>query len=78
MMADTYQPVDCSFHDELEVRVLRGSRCHIVYRDENGREQSVTARLMDIGAHRGEEFLRLEGGAEIRLDRILCIDGLRA
>lgn len=76
-MNHAYRPIDCSLHDELELRALRRTRCRLVYRDESGGELHASAALADLVTRGGEEFLRLADGTEIRLDRIVSIDGLR-
>lgn len=76
-MSERYRPIDCSLHDEFELRALRRTRCVLAYRDETGRAQCRDARIVDVVTRHGVEFLCLEDGAEIRLDRITEADGRR-
>lgn len=70
----TYIPIRCDFHDELLVRTLRRCRCEIVYRTEADQEVCLWDSIEDVYARDGEEFIRLSGGAEIRLDRLVRVD----
>lgn len=73
----TYEPIDCSLHDELEARATRGTRCAIRFRGEtDGDTRQVTDRIVDVFARDGEEFIRLSSGEEIRLDRLVAVDGV--
>lgn len=73
----SYEPIDCLLHDELEVRATRGTRCAIRFRGEaDGDTREVTDRIVDVFARDGEEFIRLSSGEEIRLDRLVAVDGV--
>jgi Rho-binding antiterminator len=74
-MSETYQPISCDFHDELCLLAMHQRACEIVYRDADGREAGVVDRIEDIYTEGKEEFLRLAGGAVIRLDRLVTVDG---
>lgn len=73
----TYRPIACDFYDELTLRAMRCSVAEIRYVDEEGQEHVVQAVVEDVFTRGDEEYLRLESGMEIRLDRILAIDGIR-
>lgn len=70
-----YIPIDCGFHDLLESLVVLGAECMVKYRSAEGEARSVTTRLLDVFAGGEEEFAMLESGAQIRLDRLLAVDG---
>ncbi len=74
-MNETYRPIDCSLHDEFELRAVRQVRCELVYRDESGVEQHRSGRIVDLTTRNGEEYLRLDDGTEVRLDRVIRADG---
>jgi Rho-binding antiterminator len=74
-MNSHYQPIDCSFHDELQMRAIRGGVTLIVYRDETGGERAIRDVIVDVYSRAGAEYLRLRGGDEIRLDRLLRVLG---
>lgn len=74
-MNERYRPIDCTFHDELELRALRRVRCELVYRNDAGAELSRSGRIVDLVTRDGEEYLRLDDGTEVRLDRLIRVDG---
>jgi hypothetical protein len=87
MDRNSYQPIACDFHDDLESYAVKGRRVRIFYTPEGipqGRFQGdAEAPLFSEGRIRDiyttpekEEFLRLDEGAPIRLDRILSVEGL--
>jgi transcriptional antiterminator Rof (Rho-off) len=64
-----YKPVACDFHDRLESFATLRRRVRLSLRDEAA---TAEGRISDIYTTADkEEFLRLDNGAEIRLDRIL-------
>lgn len=75
MTAD-YQPVSCEFHDVLETLAIRRNPVVIVYRDEHGAHAEVRDRILDVSARGGEEFMALQGGLSLRLDRIVSVNGV--
>jgi len=70
-----YQPISCDFYDELTLLAMRCTECPIVYKNENGAEVTIRTVIQDIFTRKGEEFLLLSVGGEIRLDRIISVDG---
>lgn len=72
-----YQPISCDFHDHLEATATRRSTARIVYTDVDGRLREVDASIDDLASRDGEEFMRLQSGLSIRLDRIVSVDGVR-
>ncbi|MGH7480848.1 MAG: hypothetical protein ACRELV_01730 [Longimicrobiales bacterium] len=72
-----YTPIDCSLHDRLEAAATLGGKRRIVFRDPDAGSTEVLARIVDVFAKGGEEFIRIDSGALIRLDRLESVDGLR-
>jgi len=69
-----YRPIDCSLYDHLEVFAMRGKEVSIIYNDE-GRELKIENVVIKTTITQdGQEFLRLESGLEIRLDRLVLVD----
>lgn len=66
----TYRPIDCSVHDRLEALAVRGVPATFAWQEEEGGERSATARILDIRVEGGAEWLLLESGERIRLDRL--------
>ena len=70
-----YIPINCSYYDELEAAATQRRTVTIVYRDAQEQEQEVATRIKDLYARNKEEFMVLENGLEVRLDRLVSIDG---
>lgn len=70
-----YRPIDCFVHDELLARATLARPTELVYTDEGGVERSVRDRIVDVFARDRAEYLRLANGLEIRLDKLVAVDG---
>lgn len=73
--ADAYRPIDCGVHDELLARATLGRPAELVYVGEDGVRHSVKDRIVDVFARDRAEYLRLASGLEIRLDKLVSLDG---
>ena len=73
-MSGVYVPIDCEFHDVLEATSVRRKVATIRYRVEDGRTDAVQARIVDLYATGGVEYMRLDDGGVIRLDAIVSVD----
>jgi len=73
--ADGYQPIDCALHDELLARATLRRPVELSYLDEANEERTVRGRIVDVFARDRAEYLRLEGGLEVRLDKLTRLDG---
>lgn len=77
-MSEPYRPIACALHDELQLRAMRRSLVSLRVRDDSGGGQrEVRDRVVDVRTREGAEFLVLESGEEIRLDRLMEVDGIR-
>ena len=74
MSDDDYLPIDCSLHDRIEDLATRGRVVRIRHEGDEGPAE-VDEAIADWFVREGAEFLRTGSGLEIRLDRILEIDG---
>lgn len=75
-MKPTYVPIACGLHDELQLRVMRGRRVELAWRDDEGTLVRTSGRLVDVSSRDGAEYLRLDDDTDIRLDRLVEVDGL--
>lgn len=75
-MSEPYQPIDCTLHDRLEDWAVRRARCTIEHEDDTGALVRVAGVIVDVGARDGVEYLTLDGGDRIRLDRLRSVNGL--
>ncbi|MEA5447361.1 hypothetical protein VB780_02190 [Leptolyngbya sp. CCNP1308] len=67
--------VSCSFHDELESLATLRRPCTIHYRTASDAVVSVEGQIEDFFVVDRAEYLRLKDGTEIRLDRLISVDG---
>lgn len=65
-----YRPIACSYHDRLESWATLRTPVTVRYRDDTGALVEASGRIEDVYARQGAEFLRLDSGTEIRLDRL--------
>lgn len=70
----SYSPINCEFHDVLETRATTRAVTSVVFRNEAGEIERRNAIISDVFARNGEEFLVLDSGDTVRLDRLLQID----
>lgn len=70
-----YRPIDCGVHDELLARATLGRPAEIVYIDEDSVQRTVRDRIVDVFARERAEYMKLASGLEIRLDKMVMLDG---
>ena len=74
-MQDKYIPINCEFLERLEFWCLKKISCQIVYRQGNfPRDLEIEAIITDIFSRDKAEFISLNNGEEIRLDRIVSVN----
>jgi Rho-binding antiterminator len=71
-----YRPIDCSLHDRLEELATLRRECIITYRGADGERRETSDRIVDVFARGDEEFVKLDRGVEVRLDRLEDVDGV--
>ncbi|TWV93336.1 hypothetical protein [Chitinophaga pinensis] len=71
-----YQPIDCNYYDRLEAWATMRTICQILFRDEEGKEQDVTARIEDVYALNKVEYMRMDNGLVIRLDSLIAVNNI--
>jgi Rho-binding antiterminator len=76
-MENKYQTVSCHFYDELEALAVKKVISHITY-SENENEINVEDIIVDFKTKNKEEFLILKNGTQIRLDKIIKINEIKA
>ena len=72
-----YRPVSCDVHDVLEATATRRTRATIGFVDPDDAPTQASARIVDIVTRSDGEYVVLESGVEIRLDRVRSVDGVR-
>ena len=69
-----YNRVSCDFYDELEALATRKKLCEIIFIN-NGSTAVIQARIANLYAKEKSEYLVTDSGLEIRLDRLVKVDG---
>jgi len=75
MKEQKYQPISCDYYDELEIVAMRQTIAKIVFRNEEDEEITISTKIKTLQTRNSEEFLILENGEEIRLDRLVSMNG---
>ncbi len=75
METKPYQPISCSFYDELEARATTQHTCTLLYRTEADTPPATYQGIIaDLYIRDKVEYLRLADGFELRLDALLAVD----
>jgi Rho-binding antiterminator len=74
---DNYHPINCEFHDVLEAQASTRQWSEISYRDNEGHLRTAQAVILDVYARDGAEYLVLDSGETLRLDRIVAVNSIR-
>jgi len=70
-----YHAISCHFYDELEFLAVKKIIAKITY-FENENEMTIEDLIVDFKTKNKEEFLILKNGTQIRLDKIVRINGI--
>ena len=74
---DKYTQVSCLFYDQLTDRIVLKKAVKLDYLSLENELKSKEIMLKDITSNKEkQEFLVLEGGEKVRLDRIQKVDGI--
>jgi Rho-binding antiterminator len=71
---EDYQLVGCDFHDELEALAMHRQPCKVVYHTETDEVTEIKSQIVDVYAKDHADYLKLQDGTEIRLDRLVSVD----
>lgn len=72
----SYQPIDCNYYDRLEAWATMRTVCLLVFLDENDVRQEVSGLIADLYTLNKAEYLRMDNGLTLRLDRLLSVNGV--
>ena len=76
-MDKEYRPIRCDLYDELVLLAIRKTKCNFVFKAGDNKVLSMTSIIRDIYTKNKEEFIALETGLLLRLDKLISIDGKR-
>ena len=74
-MDTEYTPISCAAHDELLALATKRQRCELVVRGADGGTARLEGVIQDVYTSEGAEYLRLNDGSVVRLDRLVSVDG---
>lgn len=69
-----YQPIDCNFYDRLEAWATLKQKINITYL-EGSDTRKVNGIIQKLFIRQGAEFLELDSGLRIRLDKLVEVEG---
>ena len=55
---------------------MKGKQCELVYRDADDMQATAVVRITNVLTHEGAEYITTEPTGQIRLDRIISLDGV--
>ncbi|MGC1309558.1 MAG: hypothetical protein WA885_20235 [Phormidesmis sp.] len=68
----TYTPVSCELYDKLEAIATLRRTAQITYQTDSG-PAATENKIVDVYAHDGADYCKLEDGTVIRLDKLETI-----
>ncbi len=71
---ENYVPINCDYYDELEALATIGKQVRIVYQ-ENGEQSEARGIIKDLFTENSVEYMKLDTGFVIRLDKLVEVDG---
>jgi hypothetical protein len=69
------EPIAHSTHEKLKETAVQGLPALFEIRDEGGSTRAIQARIQDLYARDGLEYLRTSEGRQIRLDHVQAVNG---
>ena len=73
-MKEKYIPISCDFYDELELWAIRKTNCKFVYLNDTNERQTIEGVIENLFAKEKIEYLLLENGFQLRLDRLVSVN----
>ena len=73
-MQTPYQRINCDYYDYLEAWATLRTPCHITYFTETGTTAQTTGLIKDLFVDNHAEFMLLDTGLTLRLDRLITIN----
>lgn len=70
-----YQPISCAYYDELEALATLGRKSTIQYHDLEGNATTVEGVIKDFYVENKVEYMTLDDGRDIRLDKLIAVNG---
>lgn len=74
---ETYQPINCSLYDYLEMWAVKHMTCEILYMNEHNEEVRFTKKIKDLFIKDKVEYVLWNDGSTMRLDRLIEVNEVR-
>ena len=71
---EKYVPIDCNYYDRILEIITKKEVAELEFINLAGAKEFYLGRFLDVYTKAGEEFLKLENGATLRLDTIVSIN----
>ncbi|HRI48234.1 MAG TPA: hypothetical protein PK559_14095, partial [Ignavibacteriaceae bacterium] len=71
---EKYIPIACGTYDLIEQLIIKKTSFSLEYYNDEHEEIISEAVAVDVFSNDGAEFLKLESGLILRLDKIISID----
>lgn len=71
-----YKPISCTLHDHFESAAVKGELVNFEILLYDGMIKIFSGIIVDIFIRDKAEFLKLKSGDEIRLDKIISMNGI--
>ena len=71
-----YKPIDCDYYDRLEAWATLKTVCLIVFKDDTGKQQELSARIVDVYTQDKIEYLKTDTGLILRLDALVSVNDI--
>jgi Rho-binding antiterminator len=71
-----YISVACGLYESIELAVIRKSMIRLNYKTSDGNLSEISDQPINLISKNKAEFVLLKSGLEIKLDKILTIDGI--
>lgn len=75
-MNEKYIPIACETYDLIEQLIIKKTPFSLKYYNDEHEEVTFTAIAVDVFSNDGAEFLKLDSGLILRLDKIKSIDNI--
>lgn len=77
MASDKYQPISCSYYDQLEALAVQKKKNTVQYVDIDGNKSTLhDVVITDFYVDNKVEYMKLDDGHDIRLDNIIAVNGI--
>jgi Rho-binding antiterminator len=70
-----YRPINCEFHDLLEALATTRKPAQVEFLQDGATKAVLVGQIKDVYAKDGVEYLELDSGEKVRLDKLVAVNG---